>query len=75
MIPSHLTLNQVSKIMLDSNVAFKLRYDSSQTSQKETLSEVYKQFSKERPLSELFNNIIDLEYDTNQLLQIADGNE
>lgn len=56
--------------MLESNVSFKPRFNPALTSQKEILSELHNDLTKERPLCELFNSIIDLEYDINQLLHV-----
>jgi hypothetical protein len=56
--------------MLESNVSFKPRFNPALISQKELLSDLYTDLTKERPLSELFNSIIDLEYDINQLLHV-----
>jgi hypothetical protein len=39
------------------------------------LSDLYKEFTQERPLFELFNCIVDLEYNTNQLMNLGSTEE
>ena len=64
MVPAHLTLTQLSKIMLDSNVSFKARAIQNAT-QSDTLETMYSQMLANNVLRESANGIIDLEYDIN----------
>ena len=70
MVPTHLTLPQLSKILLESNVTFKPRFSSHHSQPKESLAELYGEFSEDLKTKELYNGIIDLEYEVNQLLNI-----
>lgn len=69
MVPSHLTLSQLSKILLESNVTFKPRVVSS-TGVNDTLETLYNQILSKNSVRESANGIIDLEYDINQLLNV-----
>jgi hypothetical protein len=64
MVPAHLTLSQLSKIMLDSSVSFKIRYGHTPAST-ETLDSLYSKMSDDRKGFELQNCIVDLEYEMN----------
>lgn len=69
MVPSHLTLTQLSKILLESNVTFKPRVVSI-TGPNDTLESLYTQMLANDRVRESANGIIDLEYDINQLLNV-----
>jgi len=65
MVPVHLTLSQLSKIMLESNVSFKPRFNPELSHSTEQLKEIQQEFNSNSQQSEQYNKIIDLEYDVN----------
>ena len=73
MVPAHLTLQQLSKIMLESSVTFKLRSAALPLAQQqsETLEQLFTKSADNREGFELQNCILDLEYEMNQLLSMA----
>lgn len=73
MVPAHLTLQQLSKIMLESSVTFKLRSAALPLAQQqsETLEQLFSKSAEDRKGFELQNCILDLEYEMNQLLSMA----
>eukprot|EP00347_Sterkiella_histriomuscorum_P017580 403348792 len=76
MVPSHLTMNQLSKIMLQSSVTFKVRVGQNHHAQaQESLEELYQQILENQRVYESQNGIVDLEYEINQLLGSQEENK
>ena len=52
MVPAHLTLSQLSKILLESNVSFKPRFSSHHLLSSESLLDLYKSFTSDQGMVE-----------------------
>lgn len=69
MVPSHLTLQQLSKILLDTPlVSFKARALQLTPKAEMTVQQLYNQLGEDEHVKESANAIIDLEYEINQLV-------
>jgi hypothetical protein len=65
MIPAHLNLAEVSKIMLGSNVTFKVRFNNIITNGNDIIANYYELLQTKRKTCELHNCVLDLQYETN----------
>lgn len=70
MVPAHLSLSQLSKIMLKSTVSFKNRAALQIHNQSETIETLFLKSSEDKTSFEKSNCILDLEYELNQLLNL-----
>ncbi len=73
MVPKNLTLEQLSKIMLECSVNFRARFSSDTTGR--TIKELHEKLCDDDETRERFNGILDLEYDVSQILKIQDSED